>query len=455
MQSSQSEKPDHCDEEEDKTEEDNVIRHMCQHQLTQNSLDEGTLKTQQTPLNLQFPTVDDPTVDSSSSTTQRYKNYAQQCQNQQCCESMSLTPDACPSLKRIRAVLEIYHKLTNDKSQWNAISTKKQIRSHKNINDDKYGHQQLFDDFAHLKLVHIDPDNKNGRHEFIARGICDMFKRDFPCDMKECRAFLYHYRDRGGQEFPDFEDTSFQQEFYKIHSYFFHSTIGYGNYEAYCQEQQEIDNFICNAAVFGSTRYSKAYDIDSDEKEILSEDDVCTHTYVGGKQDDAWWKPVKGREVDVTKRISKRDRDEIYTKLVSQIGVFRWQNPHGFKQKQSQAFLHHKPTFKNIKEEVLNNTYCKLSIKSWNSTLRSGEIFLKSCAGRQIRTKYRSFFEDNIAGHFEKWEPGERITTKEIVTLKLYTNFDKLQFQLKKCFRLETLEDILNDDEDDHDFLTR
>ena len=32
---------------------------------------------------------------------------------------------------------------------------------------------------------------------------------------------------------------------------------------------------------------------------------------------------------------------------------------------------------------------------------------------------------------------------QEIVTLKLYTDFDKLQFALKKCFRFETIEDII------------
>eukprot|EP01083_Nonionella_stella_P091885 256969_1 len=447
------------DEEEDKTNEDNIQRHMLQRQDTHRRLDEGTLKIPPTPLNRDFPTDNDPSEPvadriRSSSTQQRYTDYAQECQNEQCCENTPLTTDACLPLKRITAVLGVYHTLTNDTSKWGAKSTQEKIRSHPYINDNQYGHQQLFDDFSHLKLVHIDPDNKkrwrDPKDKPIVRKLCEQFKKDFPCDMKECHAFLNHYRDRGGEtELPNTEnteDTAFQQEFYKIHSYFFHSTIQFGTCETCYHEQMEIDKLIKNATKNGSTRFSKSYDIHSDEKEIPSEDDAgAQYSYVGKKQDDAWWKDVKDTPVDVDNRMGKEDRDKIYANLVSQIGVFRWQNPHGFNQRQSQAFLHHKPDFKNIKEEVLGNDYCKLSIDAWNQTLRKSEIFDKSWAGRQIRTKYRSFFEDNIGGHFEKWESGVRITIKEIVTLKLYTDFDKLQFQLKKCFRLETLKDIVDD----------
>eukprot|EP01083_Nonionella_stella_P091881 256959_1 len=449
------------DEEEDKTNEDSVhLRHMHHHQKR---LDTGHLPKQTSQLNLDFPidsAPNGPVADRirSLSIKKRLDLYGEQCQNQVCCAEEPFTNENCRPLKRIRAVLDIYHKLTNDKSKWNAISTQKQIRSHKDINDDQYGHQQLFDDFSHLKLVHIDPDNKkrwrDPKDKPIVRKLCEQFKKDFPCDMKECHAFLNHYRDRGGEtELPNTEnteDTAFQQEFYKIHSYFFHSTIQFGTCETCYHEQMEIDKLIKNATKNGSTRFSKSYDIHSDEKEIPSEDDAgAQYSYVGKKQDDAWWKDVKDTPVDVDNRMGKEDRDKIYANLVSQIGVFRWQNPHGFNQRQSQAFLHHKPDFKNIKEEVLGNDYCKLSIDAWNQTLRKSEIFDKSWAGRQIRTKYRSFFEDNIGGHFEKWESGVRITIKEIVTLKLYTDFDKLQFQLKKCFRLETLKDILGEDEDE------
>eukprot|EP01083_Nonionella_stella_P091883 256964_1 len=462
------------DEEEDKTNEDvshpHLQQHLKHHRRTKNLLALGTLKPTQTPLNLDFPIEYNtdvyenkvPSRDHSSSITKR---WAEQCQNQQCCaeQDKPFTKENCLPLKRITAVLDVYYKLTNDKPKWDAIST--QIRRHKDIND-KYGHQELFDDFSHIKLVHIDSDNKKRRrdpkHEPIVRKLCEQFKKDFPCDMKECHAFLNHYRDRGGEtELPNTEnteDTAFQQEFYKIHSYFFHSTIQFGTCETCYHEQMEIDKLIKNATKNGSTRFSKSYDIHSDEKEIPSEDDAgAQYSYVGKKQDDAWWKDVSTDKVDVKKRISDKDLNKFYTALVRQMGVFRWQNPHGFNQRQSQAFLHHKPVFKNTKQEVLNNKYCKLSIDAWNQTLRKSDIFYKSWAGHQIRTKYRSFFEDNIGGHFEKWESNVRITIKEIVTLKLYTDFDKLQFQLKKCFRLETLKDILgeNEEENDHEFLAR
>eukprot|EP01083_Nonionella_stella_P145405 455572_1 len=307
-----SDMSDYDNKEEDKTNEDSVhLRHMHHHQKR---LDTGHLPKQTSQLNLDFPidsAPNGPVADRirSLSIKKRLDLYGEQCQNQVCCAEEPFTNENCRPLKRIRAVLDIYHKLTNDKSKWNAISTQKQIRSHKDINDDQYGHQQLFDDFSHLKLVHIDPDNKkrwrDPKDKPIVRELCDTFKDKFPCDMKECRAFLNHYRDRVGQELPDTEDTVFQQEFYKIHSYFFHSTIQFGTCETCYHEQMEIDKLINNAAIHGSTRFSKSYDIHSDEKEIPSEDDAgAQYSYVGKKQDDEWWKDVSTDKVDVKKRIS-------------------------------------------------------------------------------------------------------------------------------------------------------
>ena len=37
---------------------------------------------------------------------------------------------------------------------------------------------------------------------------------------------------------------------------------------------------------------------------------------------------------------------------------------------------------------------------------------------------------------------------QNVVTLKLYTDFDELQWAMKRCFRLEEMEQIDGDDED-------
>merc|ERR1712228_869384 len=50
-------------------------------------------------------------------------------------------------------------------------------------------------------------------------------------------------------------------------------------------------------------------------------------------------------------------------------------------------------------------------------------------------------------GHTEIWMKGTSISLSEVLTIKLYTDFDKLQFALKKCFRFEIVSNIENEQE--------
>eukprot|EP01083_Nonionella_stella_P271885 921757_1 len=126
------------------------------------------------------------------------------------------------------------------------------------------------------------------------------------------------------------------------------------------------------------------------------------------------------------------------------MGVFRWQNPHGFQVGTNRAISHYKPKFKNPKEEVLQNEYYAISIVSWNATFRKAKIFRDSWASRKIKTQTQSYFNDQLTGYKESWKAQQTICHKEIVTLKLYTDFERLQIELKRCFRYKMLSDMFN-----------
>eukprot|EP01083_Nonionella_stella_P285514 971836_1 len=126
------------------------------------------------------------------------------------------------------------------------------------------------------------------------------------------------------------------------------------------------------------------------------------------------------------------------------MGVFRWQNPHGFKVGTNQSILHYKPKFKNPKEEVLRNKYYTISVVQWNSTFRSAKTFCDGWASRKIKTQTASYFDDQLTGYKESWKAHQDISHKEIVTLKLYTDFARLQIELKRCFRYKMLSDMFN-----------
>ena len=87
--------------------------------------------------------------------------------------------------------------------------------------------------------------------------------------------------------------------------------------------------------------------------------------------------------------------------------------------------------------EVLNNDYHELSIDNWNSTLLKATEFKKTFECEKLRTKQSGCYQDHVFGYDARWKKCETPSIKEIMVLKLYTDWDLLQFELKKCFRLE------------------
>eukprot|EP01084_Bolivina_argentea_P098771 177529_1 len=124
-----------------------------------------------------------------------------------------------------------------------------------------YEHQQLLNDFLHIKLIHIDMDNdnikrhghseqnmiiQNSEHLNIGRKICKYFEEELnlKCDHEvECSGLMRHYK-RGNDEFKwSMEDSIFQAECDKIHAYFFHSTVKLGiDWNAKEKEVKEANN---------------------------------------------------------------------------------------------------------------------------------------------------------------------------------------------------------------------
>eukprot|EP01084_Bolivina_argentea_P281672 481973_1 len=74
----------------------------------------------------------------------------------------------------------------------------------------------------------------------------------------------------------------------------------------------------------------------------------------------------------------------------------------------------HQAKFKNPKDEILNNQYLTLTKSEWNELLGKCILFSKAIEARV-----------------------NKLSIKEIVSLKLYTDFDELQRHYRKCFRLE------------------
>ena len=101
--------------------------------------------------------------------------------------------------------------------------------------------------------------------------------------------------------------------------------------------------------------------------------------------------------------------------------------------------------------EALYNTFHAISKDDWNHSLGKSQVFISSWVAQKIRTQYKGYFDDQVTGQRQEWKKGEILSLAELITLKLYTDFDKLQFELKKCFRYQTVSDILKNDAEDED----
>eukprot|EP01084_Bolivina_argentea_P297706 512933_1 len=409
-----------------------------------------------------------------------------------CDENMGINDleTKCESFKRIEMVLKAYDQLMNTTGEVQIFDVIQ--------NKGKYDHQQLFDDFMHVKIIHIDADNdkirshdnwehmkvneqksddnnenkqdknedneksknKNG-YIGIGKEICSYFQNKFRCNsMIQCRGFARHYKHRITKTYERKSDVQKQTKYPKenmeqkycaedesfrdlcdtIHTFFLHSTIQFGiKYnETNVEEEDRIDKitqYTRNSRLY-SRRYSDLPKSDLENDAIDSVVKTKNKLYIGKKEDDEWWNHIPPDNKPV-------DTQQIYRELVKKMGVFRWQNPHGFEAGQNQQVSHYTPQFKNIKEEVMQNKCHPLTTDNWNQTLRKSQIFLGSWAGQRVSTQFKGYYDDQITQHSAKWIQGENIKLPDILTLKLYTDFDKLQFELKKCFRFETFDRIL------------
>eukprot|EP01084_Bolivina_argentea_P084792 153310_1 len=133
-------------------------------------------------------------------------------------------------LKAYHRLIENKDKIIENKTTWaNQISMSKIIEV---VFPEQYQYVDLFNDFCHIKIFHIDPDNIRARNDTahkIAGNICKHFEEKLVCDIEKCFAFVRHYGDRSRRQHSYVEswteDIAFQQECDKIHNYFFHSTI--------------------------------------------------------------------------------------------------------------------------------------------------------------------------------------------------------------------------------------
>ncbi len=91
------------------------------------------------------------------------------------------------------------------------------------------------------------------------------------------------------------------------------------------------------------------------------------------------------------------------------------------------------PTYLNLKEEVINNKYDLITKKTWNRILEKCEKILKGGFSKGFSKREKEQYKNKT-----KWSKICRkynLGMKNLVALKLYTDFDSFQREFKKSFR--------------------
>ena len=85
--------------------------------------------------------------------------------------------------------------------------------------------------------------------------------------------------------------------------------------------------------------------------------------------------------------------------------------------------------FPNFQKEIMQNPFFKLTAGDFNDVLKKCQFIRSRWLGEKIRSTRPGSFGK------AKWKAGEKITELDLFAIKLYTDFESCQRELKKCYR--------------------
>jgi len=315
-----------------------------------------------------------------------------------------------------RDVIALKEEMQRDVNRGHELERDIGLRIDRLFQMEGYDQQHIYNDFLHIQQVHMDEMGA------ITAGLRKKYK---------CTHCVNGVRQRSMHRVHMTEPLA-RGHLCMIHSYFLHSFV---------DPDEDIEARF-NKMTDGTLGGILEDDEKSDETPSVVNDDDDIPDSTGGciaERGDVQWMNSSIQDLDPSKPSNELP---IYDKLVDNMGIYRYQKSAGMPMELMKALSHLNPKYNNIKEEVLNNPYTPISADNWNQTLRKAKIFYNSFTRRSIRTQSDGFYEDMLLKHREDWVKGEDCTLQDVVVLKLYTDFDDLQFELKKCFRWTEDSDI-------------
>eukprot|EP01084_Bolivina_argentea_P086095 155626_1 len=339
----------------------------------------------------------------------------------------------CQSAQNVLFVLRLYEK-------WKSVSSANNDSIHFHILIEEclshYGLIQLINDFEHIHIYHWDHWELFSEFE----------KMLHECSVPKCVSFQRHFRDRSlykndskryklyGLEFIAGEEEALQdrqsmnlkellciQWMDEIHCYLMHSLMRFDTDDSDDSEDEEEDETQTDSehshslSVSVNTRKQKKRALKKDK-----EDQKRKNMKLMMQRKDELVQYGYGRSYGRTD-YNEDDKENDEEEDQETLNTFEWQS-----QSSTQKLT---PRFASFRLEILNNPYYTLSMNEWNELNLKSEQISRTWVRKRIKSK------EKYKDHMIKIKKSDPISIELIMAIKLYTDYDKLQYELKKCWR--------------------
>eukprot|EP01084_Bolivina_argentea_P237137 398636_1 len=266
---------------------------------------------------------------------------------------------------------------------------------------------QILDDYLHL-MQHHDEDKQ---FDFISSILSQ-------CKISTCNGFKRNHFDRFNNINYINSSNSTLQILDKIHSYFCHSyDIGL---RLTTKQLQNIENDIKNTS---DDEQKKCFCLN---KRLTNINQIMSH-----KRELCTFNHCKNRTHKLCNQLSSEQKNNNNSNLFHFGHAFNY----GYKGEYGTSDLTQflgivKSKYKSLKQEVTSNNTVAMTIEQFNSEYKKAALHHNS---RFCKNNYANFdqYEDKML--IKRW----RFSIENILTLMVYCNYDALQFEFSKSYRMD------------------
>eukprot|EP01084_Bolivina_argentea_P176950 306109_1 len=313
------------------------------------------------------------------------------------------TDDSCDDIQDCQSVVRIitelqYFKVYNDHENDNSNKISRYFNIHK--------HKQILNDYSHILMHHLNSCEANNNEilKCIYEKIMDE-KNNLACNICDCKMYIRNNRIRENDYAINYdkETKQYMDLLDSIHSYFLHSLDLYNDEVIHEHNAEEEKNDTCNMFVDLKFRQMKTYlnEKTKNMKNIRGTQRMTNNKFVTATNEES----------------AVNSNDFCFGQYYDYWGGIK-------KQKL-------KPKYLSLKEEITQNKIFCLNVDIFKDAMqKSADLLALSNHIKSLKCS-----GDYFTGHVYKITTGNVLDLNNILSLKLYTDYDTLSGKFSSTFR--------------------